>query len=272
MNRLAVLGQPVAHSLSPAMHSAAFAALGIADRWSYEAIELTPEEFSAGVARLRDDGYYGANVTLPHKRMALELADEASAAAQAIGAANTLTFAAGSVAAANTDATGLLAALPSSPAGRSALVLGAGGAARAAVWALLEAGADVAVHNRTPARAAALVADLGGEVIDPVGALPIMGYDILVNATSVGLTRPGAPPRHSGEDLRALRIDPDGLSERMLVVDLVYGDEPTELAATALARGATVVDGREILVRQGAASLRIWTGMEPPLDVMRRAI
>ena len=272
MNRLAVLGQPIAHSLSPAMHTAAFEALGLGEAWSYEAIELSPEGFAAGVEELRAGGFRGANVTVPHKRAALALADEASAAATAIGAANTLSFTPTAIRADNTDAPGLIAALPRSPAGLPALVLGAGGASRAVVWALLEAGADVAVHNRTTARAEELVADLAAAALDPAGSLPLDDFDILVNATSVGLTRPGAPPRHSGEDLRALRIDPDGLSERMLVVDLVYGDEPTELAATALARGATVVDGREILVRQGAASLRIWTGMEPPLDVMRRAI
>src|SRR5215210_3422670 len=135
MFRLAVIGQPIAHSRSPAMHTAAFEALGIADEWSYEAIEVAPEEFVERTEALADAGYVGANVTVPHKRAALELAARASRTAREIGAANTLSFT-GEITADNTDAAGLLAALPGSPAGMRALVLGAGGAARAVVWAL----------------------------------------------------------------------------------------------------------------------------------------
>lgn len=273
MNRLAVLGQPIAHSLSPVMHTAAFEALGMSGDWSYEAIELSPEGFAAGVGELRAGGYRGANVTVPHKRAALELADEVSAAADAIGAANTLSFGPAGVRADNTDAPGLIAALPIPPAGRRTLVLGAGGAARAVVWALLGAGADVAVHNRTASRAQELVDELGGAVIELTDSfLPIGKFDILVNATSVGLARPGASARVVGADLKELRIEADEFSDRLVVVDLVYGTEPTELSLAGSRGGATIVDGLEILVRQGAESFRIWTGMEPPLEVMRRAI
>ncbi|MEO7197457.1 MAG: shikimate dehydrogenase [Solirubrobacterales bacterium] len=272
MNRLAVLGQPIGHSLSPVMHAAAFEALGIGDRWTYEAIELAPEDFGRGVRRLRVDGYLGANVTVPHKRRALELADDATEAARAIGAANTLTFSPAGIRAANTDAPGLLAALPTSAAGRRALVLGAGGAARAAVWALLEAGADVSVHNRTTARADELVADLGGTVLVPDGDLPLGDFDIVVNATSVGLAREGAPVTAPGGDLKELGIAADSLSDHLVVVDLVYGTTNTDLVAAAARGGATVIDGLEILVHQGAESFRIWTGAEPPLEIMRRSI
>lgn len=273
MNRLAVIGQPIAHSLSPVMHMAAFEALGMGGKWSYEAIELSPEGFSAGVEELRSGGYRGANVTVPHKRAALDVADESSGSAAAIGAANTLTFGPDGITAENTDAPALIAALPISAAGSRALVLGAGGAARAAVWALLEAGAEVTVHNRTAARAQELVDDLGGEVIDSGGSpLPIGEFGILVNATSVGLARPGASASRAGDDLKELRIEADEFSDRLVVVDLVYGTEPTELSLAGSRGGATIVDGLEILVRQGAESFRIWTDMEPPLDVMRRAI
>lgn len=273
MNRLAVLGQPIAHSLSPVMHNAAFAALGLAGEWSYEAIELAPEEFAAGVAGLRERGFVGANVTVPHKLAALRLADQASAAAEAIGAANTLSFRPEGIRADNTDARGLIAALPGPVAGKRALVLGAGGAARAAVWALLGAGAEVAVHNRTPERAVALVAELGGEVRDRDGeTLPVADVDILVNATSIGLAKPDARQAGSMSALKAMGLSADGICEPMVVVDLVYGSEPTELAEVGRRGGAKVVDGLEILVRQGAESFRIWTGLEPPLEAMRQAV
>lgn len=272
MNRLAVLGQPIAHSLSPRMHTAAFAALGIDGEWSYEAIELSPGGFADGVAELRERGFIGANVTVPHKAAALALADEPSDAARAIGAANTLTFTAAGIRADNTDAPGLIEALPLSPRGRRAAVLGAGGAARAAVWALIEAGADVEVRNRNAARAEELVADLGGRAAAADEPLELASCDILVNATSVGLAKPGAQPGAPGSDLKQLGIEADGLDEHLILVDLVYGAAPTELTAAAVRGGATVVDGREILVRQGALSLRIWTGLEPPLQAMRDAI
>ncbi len=162
MHRLGVVGWPVAHSRSPAMHNAALAELGLGD-WHYQRLPLPPDVFDETVRRLPEMGFVGVNVTIPHKEAALALADTASDAARAIGAANTLTFSAsGSIAADNTDAPGLLAALPESPAGRTALVFGAGGSARAVVWALREAGAaEVQVWNRTPDRAAAIAAAFG---------------------------------------------------------------------------------------------------------------
>ena len=157
--RLGVLGWPVAHSRSPAIHAAAFAALGL-EGWRYQLLPVPADLLVETVRALPGAGFVGANVTVPHKEAALALADEASPTARAIGAANTLSFRAdGTIAADNTDAPGLIAALPMPVDGRSALVLGAGGSARAAVFALREAGAsDVAVWNRTADRAEALVA------------------------------------------------------------------------------------------------------------------
>jgi shikimate dehydrogenase len=251
------------------MHSAALAELGLAPEWSYEAIEVAPAQFSSRVRRMEGEGFVGANVTVPHKLAALELADEASDAARAIGAANTLSFAGRRIAAENTDASGFLDALPRPPAGMRALVLGAGGAARAVVWALVESDASVSVWNRTPERAAAIAAELGGSAL-PVSAteLPLVDFDLLVNATSVGM---GAAPGAPGADLKALQIPADAIGERQLVVDLAYGPAPTGLIRAARERRATVVEGLEVLVRQGAASLRIWTGQEPPVEVMRQA-
>jgi len=256
MPRLGVLGWPVAHSRSPAMHAAAFAALGLTD-WTYQLLPVPPELFDETVRALPAAGFAGANVTVPHKLAALALADDASPAARAIGAANTLLFDGGSIRAENTDAPGLLAALPTDPTGRSALVLGAGGSARAVVWALLQAGAEVAIWNRTHARAEVLADDFGGRAV--TDAEPA---DFLINCTSTGLHDPGRM-------FKSLPVNADALVEYAYVVDLVYGDAPTPLLSAAVRCGAQVVDGLEILVAQGAISFEIWTGRKPPLDAMR---
>jgi len=273
MPRLAVIGHPVGHSRSPAMQNAALAALGLAPEWSYEAIEVAPEGLEARVRAMPGEGFAGANVTIPHKEAALALAGAgASAAAREIGAANTLSFgpAAGggtgpdaeavAIVADNTDAGGLLAALGRTPLDARALVLGAGGAARAAVWALVGEGARVEAWNRTASRAEELCSQLGGRVVATV-AQP--EYDLIVNTSAAGLR---------GEDPFAeLPLAADGFAAGQTVVDMVYGSEPSALLAAAAAAGAATVDGIEILVRQGALSLEIWTGREPDLDVMRAA-
>lgn len=260
MKRLAVLGHPVAHSRSPAMHSAALAELGLSGEWSYEAIDLAPDEFEPRVRAMAGEGFAGANVTVPHKGPALSLADTLSETAGEIGAANTLSFDGGETRADNTDAQGLLDALPVLPAGKRALVLGAGGAARAAVWALVREGAEVAVWNRTALRAEHLCQELGGT---PVAAPGQGDYELIVNTSTAGM---------GDEDPFAdLPFEPDGFTAGQTVVDLVYGTQPSRLLTAAKAAGATVVDGIEVLVRQGALSLQIWTGCEPPLEAMRAA-
>jgi shikimate dehydrogenase len=192
---------------------------------------------------------------VPHKEAVLALADTATPAARAIGAANTLTFRDGAILADNPDAPGLIAALSRPVRGLTALVLGAGGSARAAAYALREAGAaEVRVHNRTPERARALAGALGvahAETIAPA--------DVLVQCTTVGLHDAGAAPL----DLRAL--------DYAIVVDLVYREGGTALVRAARAAGLETVDGLEILVQQGALSLAHWTGRAAPVDVMRAA-
>jgi shikimate dehydrogenase len=264
--RLAVIGFPVGHSRSPAMHNAALAALGLGEEWSYEAIEVAPEDFAARVGEMPGEGFAGANVTIPHKEAALALAAIPSEAARQIGAANTLSFEAvgpdaeGGIAAENTDAGGLLAALPTTPLDARALVLGAGGAARAVVWALVGEGARVEVWNRTAARAAALCAELGGK---PTRAPEPAGYELIINTSAAGL--------HGEDPFEHLPLTPGAFKADQAVVDMVYGDRPSALLAAADAAGATTVDGLEILVQQGALSFEIWTGRKPPLDVMRAA-
>jgi shikimate dehydrogenase len=255
--RLGVCGWPVAHSRSPAMHEAALAAVGI-EGWSYQKLPIPPELFGETVRALPAAGFRGINVTIPHKEAALALADEATPTAATVGAANTLTFApSGAIHADNTDVPGLLQALPVDPAGMTALVLGAGGAARAAVHALRGAGAaDVMVWNRTPERARRLVADLGGRAVDaPEPAA------LVVNCTSVGL-------RATDATFKSLPIGADTFDVGSYVADMVYRPGGTELLAEAKRRGATVVTGLEILVAQGAASFERWTGMTASREAM----
>ena len=262
MKRLAVLGHPVSHSRSPAIQTAALDALGLGGEWSYEAIDVDPADFAERTRALPADGFVGANVTIPHKEAALALADDASDAARQIGAANTLSFAERGISAENTDATGLLAALPGPVAGEAALVLGAGGSARAVVWALAGQGARVSVWNRTPERAEDLVRNLAGEAVD--GALARAGdFALIVNCTAIGM---------GDEDpFDQLPLDPARFGAGLAVVDLVYAGAESRLVAAARAAGATGVDGLEVLVQQGADSLRIWTGVDPPVEVMREA-
>jgi len=288
------------------MHMAAFAALGMAE-WHYQRLPVPPELFAETVRALGPLGFRGANVTIPHKEAALALADSASEAAREIGAANTLCFAAdGAIVAENTDAPGLIEAIeevlaPIELTGASALVLGAGGSARAAVWALLRAGApDVALWARRPERATALARELGARAVErPVGA------DLLVNCTPVGLERDGAasagegPPEPADtgpeliqaakspaartsveieqsaretEALNQLALTIDQLREYSNVVDLVYRTGGTPLLKAAHSLGLRTLGGGEILVRQGARSFELWTSRKPPLEVMRQAV
>jgi shikimate dehydrogenase len=260
------------------MHNAAFEALGI--DWRYELLPVEPARLEAFVRELPARGFAGANVTIPHKVRALELADSATDVARAVGAANTLTFRGGTIDAHNTDVEGFLAALrehvPDAPAGMEATVLGAGGAARAVVYALLQAGAArIRVWNRHPERAGRLAgsfADLAQE-----GRLEALGSgfpppgDLLVNATSVGM--PGGPgeaqPALKEEGVKELPVSADVWGDRQIVVDLVYRQEGTPLVRLARSRGVACVDGFDVLVHQGAASFRLWTGREPPLGAMR---
>ena len=277
--RVAVLGHPIGHSRSPAMHNAAFRELGLHD-WRYEAIDVEPARFDEVVRGLAAQGYAGANVTIPHKLRALEAADTASPVARVVGAANTLVFRDGTVHADNTDAQGFLTALrecaPGAPRGMRALVLGAGGAGRAVAYALVDAGAAaVEVWNRHPERAQELVAHLAGAGkaagLAATTAPRLDQTDVLVNATSVGMVSNDPDPNAPGgpAPIKELPLMADELSDRLIVVDLVYRQERTPLVRAALARDLRCVDGIDVLVHQGAASFRLWTGMNAPLGAMR---
>lgn len=254
--RYGVVGWPVSHSRSPAMHRA----LGL----DYQLLPVPPERADAVLRALPGSGFAGVNVTIPHKGAALAVADRASPAAMAIGAANTLIYEdSGEIVADNTDAPGLIAALEGRSA-RTAVVLGAGGSARAIVWALVNAGAQVQVWNRTQARARELTEALGGTVLDlPTDSLAPEA-DVLVNCTAAELD-------HTSSAIDGLPLTVDHLARYPTVVDLAYKPGGTVLTAEA-AKRTTVVDGLEILVQQGARSYELWTGLPADVAAMRSAV
>lgn len=242
------------------MMGAALQAAGLS-RWRYQRLPVPPELFAETVTALPAAGFRGANVTIPHKQAALMLAHRASDAGRAIGAANTLVFEPdGAIFADNTDAPALLNSLPFAAAGSTALVLGAGGSARAAIWALDQAGAaEILVWNRHPDRARALCQDLGCRPVP--GAQPA---DLLVNCTPAG----GDWDR---DGFKQLPVRADELAMFRCVVDFVYGRDETALVRSAKASGVPVVDGLDLLVAQGALSFERFTGLAAPVEEMRVA-
>ncbi len=268
-----VIGDPVAHSKSPAMHNAAFAHFGLSA--TYERWHTPLADLPARITSLRAPHMYGANVTLPHKIAILPLLDEVDALADAIGAANTIIrLPDGRLRGTNTDAPAFLQEVTDvcglNPVGLQTVILGASGAARAAAFALAHAGAArITIINRTVERAEELLAD----VLSTLDFDPIMTYaapdaedladvigdaDLIVNATSLGWHGDETP-------LAAALITP-----RMCVYDMVY--RPTQLLADAQRRGARGYDGMGMLARQASIAFTHWTGLTPPLDLMITAL
>lgn len=273
-----LLAHPAGHSLSPRMHGAAFAAMGLVAE--YAALDVPPAELAAAFERLRRPDVLGANVTVPHKQAALRLVDRVEPEAAALGAVNTVVNEDGVLVGSNTDGPGFVAGLlelaPELAAGGfEAVVLGAGGAARAVAWALARLGASVAVANRDPGRALRMVAELtdAGAGPGPLRACPTAEAlrhwpDLLVNTTSVGMAGGPAPdglPLLTRADLTRLRPG-------AVVSDLVYRPAVTPLLAAANELGVRTQNGVAMLVGQGALSLRAWTGREAPVGVMLRAV
>ncbi len=260
MHVAAVIGHPVGHSLSPAMHNAAFAAAGL--DWTYVAFDVAPGGASAALAAMRTLGIAGLSVTMPHKEAVAAAVDVLDPAATALRSVNTVARACdGHLVGYSTDGDGLvdwLAACGVSVAGAAVAVLGAGGAARSVVDALGRAGAArIAVVNRTATRA---VEAAGLAAVARVGTVDDLGAaTIVVNATSVGMG--------TGE----LPVDPDRLRPGQVVADLVYHPLDTALLRAAHAVGCTTVDGLGMLVHQAVRQQVLWTGRHPDPAIMRAA-
>lgn len=260
-----VIGSPVRHSRSPAIHNAAFAAVGL--DWVYLAFDVGETEAAAAVTGGAALGFRGLSVTMPLKSVVLGAVDDVSETAATLGAANTITFRDGRARADNTDGEGLLRSLRTSagwdPAGQRVAIVGAGGAARAAVFALGRAGAaSIAVINRSLAPAERAVA-LGGPTARLGRVEDIASAGLVVNATPVGMQATG------GEGLTP--FDAAVLHSGQVVVDLVYHPLETPLLAAAARAGAIAVDGLGMLVHQAALQFELWTGLEAPLDAMDTA-
>jgi len=266
-----VMGYPVRHSLSPLLHNAAFAALGL--NWVSVAFEVAGGRAAAALDGMRALGVAGLSVTMPHKADVVAAVDECSAVARQLGAVNCVLNRDGRLYGDNTDGAGFVASLDRAahfdPAGKQCLIIGAGGAARAVTLALADAGAaSVTVVNRTAARAvdvAALAGRVGrvGETGAGVVAL-VAAAELVVNATPVGMEGSGA----AGD---GWLIAPSVLHAGQVVADLVYAPRPTPWLAAAAQAGATTVDGLGMLVHQASAQLELWTGLPAPVDVMWQA-
>jgi shikimate dehydrogenase len=258
-----VIGDPVAHSLSPTLHNAAFEALGL--DWVYVAFPV-PRGFGGdAVVAVSALGLAGLNVTMPHKEDAAEACDELTPDAAALRSVNTVVaLSDGQTLGDSTDGPGFLDALAEEDiavAGRPVLVLGAGGAARAVVLALGRAGAHVTVAARRPEAAESAAALAPGARVVALGAADPSAFAVVVNATPLGMS--GGDP---------LPVDPEALHAGQAVVDLVYHPADTPLLTAARARGAVAVNGLGMLLHQAARSFSLWTGRPAPIDAMGAAV
>ena len=266
-----VMGWPVEHTVSPAMHNAAFDAAGL--NWRYVPLAVHPDRVGEAVRGLQALGFEGCNVTVPHKQAVMEHLDEITEQAQAIGAVNTIViWSDGRMVGYNTDAAGFLRALAEGgfqPEGKRAVVVGAGGAGRAVAYALASAEAAVTVLNRTLSRAESLVADLAPLFPSlPLRPLPLtpatfrqeaQSADLLVNATSLGMW----PQVKRSPWPEELPMPPS-----LTVFDLVYNPLETKLMRQARAAGVQAIGGLGMLVHQGAIAWELWAGQEAPVEVM----
>lgn len=262
--RAAVIGSPVAHSLSPLLHNAAFNSLGM--DWEYLALEITESELDEVLAQMRSGNLGGLSVTMPLKTRVASLVDECTSTAEKLSAVNCVVANEKGLIGHNTDGDGFLNGLiheaQFDPKGKKVAVIGAGGAARAVIEALARSGAaSIMVVNRTPAKAES-AADLAGEV-GAVGTLEdISGADLVVNATSIGM-------KDSQVDIPC---SVDLLHSSQLVVDLIYHPLETRWISLAKQKGIDSYNGVSMLLFQAAEAFTLWTGEEAPISIMQEAI
>jgi shikimate dehydrogenase len=271
-----VIGSPVAHSLSPVLHEAAFDALGLSGRWRSFAFEVPAGQAPSALETMRRADVRGLSVTMPHKESVASLVDVRSETARRLEAVNCVRHADRELMGVNTDGEGFVASLQRGaafdPAQTRCVVVGAGGAARAVVLALAGAGArQVAVVNRTASRAAtaAELAGAAGAVIDPDRpqslAESVAAADLVVNATPIGMVG------HADSDGGRWLVPSELLRRGQVVADLVYAPRPTPWLAAAAEAGATTLDGLGMLVHQAAAQVTWWTGTSAPVEAMWQA-
>ena len=272
--RLVLIGYPLGHSISPAFQQAALDHIRLPAE--YTTMPVPPELLAQALDGLRGGEFLGANVTIPHKEAAIRHLDKIDTWASSIGAVNTIVKDGSNMIGHNTDAYGFMTSLKEKagfdPKGSTALLLGAGGAARAAAFALAQEGvASLTIANRTLGRAQSLAGEVSHDagsvsavaICDPALAAAIRGSDLIVNATSIGMMH---SPAEGASPIEGELIRPGSI-----VYDMVYTPEDTPLLSAAKEAGARTLGGLWMLVLQGAAAFELWTGKSPPVDVMHNA-
>jgi shikimate dehydrogenase len=266
-----IIGDPIEHSMSPAMHNAAFGALGL--DYIYFPFHVRQDELPGAIAGMRALHIVGLNVTIPHKVDVIPLLDRLEPLAKKMGAVNTIVNEGGVLIGSNTDAPGFLQALRSQsiePKGKKIVIIGAGGAAKGIVFILAEVGASLVILNRTISKAEELASQIAQyyhqnlktmtlSEENLIGALD--GADVLVNTTSVGMV----------PDVDRTPVSSSLLNPKLVVYDIIYNPLPTRLLREAKAAGARTVDGLDMLVWQGALAFKKWTGREAPFEIMKQA-
>lgn len=258
----AVIGDPITHSMSPKLHNAAFTALGL--DWMYVACQVPKGQGGMAVSQMRQQGFEGLSVTMPHKAEAASAVDQLSTSASRLGVVNCVRREGDQLIGENTDGLGFVQALRSEmsldPNDLRVIILGAGGAARAVALALVDNGAHVGVVNRSPKPARELV-EIAGSQSSVAGADDIGHADLIVNATSLGMN-----------DDDPLPMDLDHLADNHVIADLIYSPKQTALLRAAEDRGLPNMNGLGMLLHQAGEQFRLWTGLEPPIKSMAEAV
>ncbi len=257
---VAIFGNPIAHSLSPQMHNAAFNHLGL----NIAFLAFKADKAAEAAAAIRTLGLLGASITIPHKEAIMGHLDEVDDVGRAIGAVNTVVAQEGRLLGSNTDWLGVVRALEqvTELGGKRCLVLGAGGAARAAIFGLQNRGAEVCLMNRNQERGHSLAAEMNCTLVEWQSWDLLEEMELLVNATPVGMSATRDQSLISAQQLRG----------GMVVLDMVYRPLETRLLKDAATAGSICVSGLEMLLHQGVAQFEIWTGREAPVEVMRQAL
>jgi len=268
MKKLCVIGDPISHSMSPVIHNAAIRAIGLKNIY-YEKIRVKKEDLGNFILFMRKDGIIGMNITHPHKETVIKYLDQLTDEAKKIGAVNTVFMKDGMLFGANTDVTGFLRSLHENSVDikdKKVLILGAGGAAKAVVSAVFNDAGSIVILNRTIERAEEISEKTGKRI--RAGGLneieeEIEETEILINCTPLGM---------KGVYENISPVDPEILNSDITVIDTVYNPVKTKLLREAEKRGSRTINGIEMFIHQAAESLRIWTGKDPPINVMRDSL
>ena len=264
MKTLVVAGDPINHSLSPTMHNAAFEALDINDQYVYKRLLVNQNNLGDFIQKMRLGNIYGANLTLPLKQQVFSYLERVSSVAQTINAVNTIILKENELYGTNTDADGFILSLKDKVpnlTNKRTLVLGAGGAAYAVCYSLLQEKSKIMVFNRTQQKTLQLISHFKNfGSIQLMKEINVKNIDLLINCTSVGLDKVSSP------------IAYDLLHFKLIVVDIVYNPLKTPLLQEAEKIGCLIIDGVGMLIHQGAIAFKLFTGLEAPIEIMKRAV